>query len=98
MLRRRATGGGTTIWSGIDTINNPGADAVREECAGQGEECELYQEGQSKELRTNALIGATAGVAAVTLVLAIVTDWDGDPDPAAAFVRPRKRSKRMLPW
>ncbi len=86
--------GGTTIWSGIDTMNNPGADAVREECRGQGEDCELYQEGQSKELRTNALIGATAGVAAVTLVLAIVTDWDGDPDPAAAFVGPQKRSKK----
>jgi hypothetical protein len=70
--------GGTTIWSGIDTLNNPGPDAVREECRGQGEDCELYLEGQSNELRTNALIGATAGVAAVTVVLAIVTDWDGD--------------------
>jgi hypothetical protein len=78
--------GGTTIWSGIDTMNNPGADAVREECRGQGEDCELYQEGQSKELRTNALIGATAGVAAVTVVLAIVTDWDGDPDPEKAAI------------
>lgn len=73
--------GGTTIWSGIDTMNNPGADAVREGCRGQGEDCELYQEGQSKELRTNALIGATAGVAVVTVVLAIVTDWDGDDGP-----------------
>jgi hypothetical protein len=73
--------GATTIWSGIDTINNPGEDAVREGCRGQGEDCELYQEGQSKELRTNALIGATAGVAAVTVVLAIVTDWDGDDEP-----------------
>ena len=73
--------GGTTIWSGIDTLNNPGPDAVRDACRGQGEDCELYQEGQSKELRTNALIGATAGVAAVTIVLAIVTDWDGDDAP-----------------
>jgi hypothetical protein len=73
--------GGTTIWSGIDTLNNPGPDAVREGCRGQGEDCELYQEGQSKELRTNALIGATAGVAVVTVVLAIVTDWDGDDAP-----------------
>lgn len=73
--------GGATIWSGVDTIKNPGADAVREQCAGQGEECQLYKDGQAKELRTNALIGATAGAGVVTVVLAIVTNWGGKPKP-----------------
>lgn len=88
--------GATTIWSGIDTINDPGTDRVREECAGQGEDCQLYQDGQAKELRTNALIGVTAGLAAVTVVLAIVTDWGGgssdakkDEEPKAGLEAPR---------
>lgn len=76
--------GGTTIWSGIDTVNNPGEDRIREECAGLGETCPLYEEAQSKELRTNALIGATAGAAAITVVLAIVTNWGGSEESAEA--------------
>jgi hypothetical protein len=74
--------GGTTIWSGIDTVNNPGKDRVREECADLGEECQLYKDAQAKELRTNALIGATAGAGAVTVILAIVTNWGGSQAPA----------------
>ncbi|HTJ81761.1 MAG TPA: hypothetical protein VL400_08545, partial [Polyangiaceae bacterium] len=74
--------GGTTIWSGVDTLNNPGTDAVKKACAGKGEDCPLYQDGQANELRTNILIGATAGAAAVTVIFAIVADWDGDPEPA----------------
>ncbi len=70
--------GATTIWSGIDTMNDPGADRVREECAGQGEDCQLYQDGQAKELRTNALIGATAGAGAITLILGIVAKWSSE--------------------
>lgn len=68
--------GGTTIWSGVDTVNNPGADAVRVACAGQGTDCPAYQDGRDKQLRTNVLIGATAGAAALTAVFGLfVTDW-----------------------
>lgn len=74
--------GATTIWSGVDTLGDPGTDGVRAQCAGQGESCPAYQDGLAKEVRTNALIGATAGVAALTLVFAIVADWGGSPDPA----------------
>jgi hypothetical protein len=73
-----AGAGATTIWSGIDTMNNPGADAVRAGCAGQGEECQLYKDGQSKEVRTNALIGATAGAGAITVILGAVAKWTSD--------------------
>lgn len=69
--------GATTIWSGIDTENNPGVAAVIAACHGKGPSCELYQEGLAHQTRTNALIGATAGVAAVTVVLAIFTNWHG---------------------
>jgi len=73
-----AAAGATTIWSGIDTINDPGTDAVREGCAGQGEDCQLYKDAQAKEVRTNALIGATAGAGAITLILGIVGKWSSD--------------------
>jgi hypothetical protein len=78
--------GGVTIWSGIDTKNNPGVAAVKAQCAGQGEACPTYQEGLKKQARTNIFIGATAGTAAVTVVLAILTNWHGTrkaPGPTA---------------
>jgi hypothetical protein len=90
--------GGVTIWSGVDTLNNPGPDAVRAACAGKDENCPLYQDGQAKEVRTNALIGATAGTAAITLVLAIVTDWGGSEDPVSeALLGPRKTASQRVP-
>ena len=81
--------GGVTIWSGIDTQNNPGADAVREGCRGQGEDCELYQDGLDRQNRTNILIGVTAGVGALTvLVGTVLTDWGGGGDDAAVSFGP----------
>jgi hypothetical protein len=77
--------GGVTIWSGVDTMNNPGEDVVRETCRGLGPECPAYQEGRDKQTRTNVLIGVTAGVAALTAVVGLfLTDWSwGDAQPAS---------------
>ena len=69
--------GGVTIWSGLDAKNNPGVDAVKAQCVGLGETCPAYVEGRKKQVRTNIFIGATAGTAAVTVVLAILTNWHG---------------------
>jgi len=81
--------GGATIWSGIDTLHNPGKDVVQQACVGQGTDCPEYQQGRASQLRTNVLIGATAGTAALATIFAIfVTDWDGEPDDEAAFVTP----------
>jgi hypothetical protein len=77
--------GATTIWSGIDTQNNPGAAAVMAQCKGQGPSCPLYQEGLSKQTRTNALIGATAGAGALTVIFAIFTSWHGSKKPPVAM-------------
>jgi len=63
--------GAVSLWSGIDTLNNPGRDAVRASCVGQGESCSLYQDGQKKELRTNVLLGTTVVVAIATAVTGI---------------------------
>jgi hypothetical protein len=69
---------GVTIWSGVDTVNHPGEDAVRAACAGKGTDCPEYEEGVGKQIRTNVLLGVTAGMAALTGVVGIfVTDWSG---------------------
>jgi hypothetical protein len=87
--------GGVSIWSGIDTVNNPGKDRVREECAGQGTDCALYQEGKDKELRTNILFAATGVLGAATVVIgAFFTNWSGE---STASARPVKTA-RVTPW
>jgi len=72
--------GAATIVSGIDTENSPGADAVRTQCAGQGESCQAYQDGRSKQLRTNILLGTTIGLGVVTGVVGVFfTQWSHPP-------------------
>lgn len=88
-----AVGAALTTVSGIDTLNSPGQDRVRAECAGQGEACSLYQEGRDAQLRTNVLLGVTAGVAVITAAVGLfLTDWKpGAPAPAnAARFLPRQ--------
>jgi hypothetical protein len=93
--------GGVTVWSGIDTVNNPGTDRVKNECGDQGESCALYQEGLSKQRRTNVLIGVTAGVGVGTLLVGVLaTDWGGGKKGsenvnAAQRLRPRVA---VAPW
>ena len=86
--------GGITVWSGIDTVNNPGANKVRDECGTQGEACELYQEGLSKQRRTNILIGVTAGLGVATILVGVLgTDWSGGKSASA----PAEAAKRLRP-
>jgi hypothetical protein len=92
--------GGITIWSGVDTVNNPGADKVKEECGDQGESCALYQEGLSKQRRTNILVGVTAGVGVATILVGIfATDWSGGKSAAPAEAAKRlKPGVDVSPW
>lgn len=61
--------GGATLWSGLDTR------AAHDEFETTPSEAN-HRIGREKQLRTNVLIGVTAGVAAATiLVAAIWTDW-----------------------
>jgi hypothetical protein len=78
--------GGVTLWSGLDTLS--GVDAYEEAARDRDPDApRMLEEGQDKELRTNLLIGATAGLGALTVVLALVTDWgssdaDGETEDA----------------
>ena len=85
--------GAVLIWSGVDTMNHVDAyEAAADRCnpamcsdtpqdlTACPEARRLLDDGQSRERRTNALIGVTAGLAATTLVIAILTDWKGDDE------------------
>ncbi len=61
--------GSVLIWSGVDT------DDARAEFD-KNPTRKAYEDGLSKEQRTNAFVGVTATLAAATAVIAIFTDWD----------------------
>jgi len=66
--------GGITIWSGIDTENNPGVDAVKQSC--RDTSCALYQQGLDHQRRTNVLLGATVGAGLLTGIVGLFfTKW-----------------------
>jgi hypothetical protein len=93
-----AVAGGITVWSGVDTMNDPGAERVRDECAGQGDACELYQTGVAKQNRTNVLIGATAGLGVVTILVgALATDWSGGKSSSERS-QGERRAASITPW
>jgi hypothetical protein len=85
---------GVTVWSGVDAENNPGAAAVKRDCVGQGTSCSEYQQGLSAQLRTNVLIGVSAGLGAATAAVGIFfTNWSGKqaekpPPPVQAGFSP----------
>ncbi len=70
-LALTAVAGGVLIWSGVDALD--GVPAYRADPT-----VARLQDGQSRELRTNVMIGVTAALALTTVVLAVLTDWDGD--------------------
>jgi len=88
--------GAVTVWSGIDanngvaayesaarTANSPGINNGVSPTPEEQAQA-LLEEGQSKERRTNILIGVTAGMAATTAVLGVFTNWKGESREAAS--------------
>jgi hypothetical protein len=84
--------GGVTIWSGIDTLNNPGKDKVRAACLNNQPNCDsLFNQGTNAELRTNILIAATSVVGVATAVVGIFfTDFNGK--------KKAENAARIMPW
>jgi hypothetical protein len=94
-LGATAVAGGITIWSGIDTVNNPGVERVKAECAPNDQNCEAYKTGRAKQLRTNVLIGVTATLGVATGVLAAIgVDWGGSKESTSEAAK----SLRVEPW
>jgi hypothetical protein len=93
--------GGITLWSGLDTLSNPGKDRIKSECASGDTSCPTYQEGLSNQRRTNVLIGVTAGAGLATVLIgSLLTDWGGaanveeDSQAAPAAWKPRAKQTR----
>ena len=87
-----AIGAGFTVWSGVDTVNNPGADRVRAECSKGNTDCTgLYQTGRDAQSRTNILVGVTSGVAAVTAIVGLFfTQWSSGGATAGTHSAPAR--------
>ncbi len=65
-----AVAGGILIWSAVDMYGGVPAYQMNPTAA-------ALQDGQSREVRTDVMWGVTGGLAAASVVLAIVTDWSG---------------------
>jgi hypothetical protein len=92
-----AVGVAVTTWSGIDTLNNPGRDAVRAKCAGQPTSCQAYQQGLASQLRTNVLLAVTGALALTTAVVGVFfTQWSSD-DAARPAAHARVPAPALTP-
>jgi hypothetical protein len=73
---------GITVWSGLDT--NDARDAYVAAPTRDG-----FTAGQSKQLRTNLLLGSTIAAAAGTTAIAVFwTRWRGATSPAEVAIKP----------
>ncbi len=97
-----AVGSLTTVILGVKAQNEPGADAVREGCVGQGTSCELYQEGLSNQRNANIALGVTAAAGAFTVVTGLfLTDWGNSNENVGLSSKKRQVARSGLsvqPW
>lgn len=84
-------GAGVTTGLGINAINNPGQQAVLDQCEQGDETCVLYQQGVANQTAANVAGGVTVALGVFTIVAAIATDWGGkrrkktEPDPSEGW-------------
>jgi hypothetical protein len=71
LLGLTAVSGGVLIWSGVDVLDARDVYVA-------GPTMARYEDGLSREVRTNVLIGVTSGFAIGTLIVALFTDFGGD--------------------
>jgi hypothetical protein len=94
--------GGITVWSGLDTVKNPGEDKVQEACRNDQPDCDsLYEDGKKRQDRTNVLLGVTGAVGLATIIIgAAATDWGDESGATDALAKRRTRPKRarVTPW
>jgi hypothetical protein len=87
-----ATGVVAAIGLGIGaTVSGLGALDAGDRFYSNGRTRALYDTADGLELQTNILIVSAATVGAVAIILAIFTDWDGDPPSAETSEQARLR-------
>ncbi|MFO7180250.1 MAG: hypothetical protein DIU78_016235 [Pseudomonadota bacterium] len=93
--------GGATIASGLDALENPGEERLRDACrTGPREHCEaLYSDGVRRQNRTNILLGTTVGLGLVTaLVGVLATDFGASSNDGDDGLSARASGLRLEPW
>ena len=80
--------GAVAIWSGVDTLDARDRYVADPTRAG-------YEDGVGRQWRTNGLLIGVGVLAITTVVLAIVTDWDGAPssEPEGS-----SGAQAVVPW
>ncbi len=79
--------GGVLIWSGLDTVSKNDDFKTTPDAS-------VRSHGLDAEIRTNVLVGVTGGLAAVSLVLALFSDWGGEETatPVTLQMDPSRRA------
>ena len=88
-----AVGTGLIVWSGIDTVNNPGQTAVRKACInGYDAACKsVYDPGSAAEVRTNVFVAVTSVLGVATGVVGLFfTQWSSPATVAGAQPAPAR--------
>lgn len=88
-LALAAGAGGTLTWSGLDVLSRNDEYVASVDRGDLALARQQLADGQDAELRTNILIGVTAGLGATAVLLAIFTDWGGDAEDDADALRPQ---------
>jgi hypothetical protein len=80
-------GAGLSVWQWVYAYNNPGRQAVINDCtAAQGTSCSLYEQGVDNQNRAYAIIGVTAGLGVATGVIGLFfTRWSS---PSTSIATP----------
>lgn len=75
----------STAILGVNAQNNPGADAVRENCVANNRDCEEFKQGVKNQTMVNVALGATAAFGVFTIVSAVMTDWGKKKEKDESF-------------
>jgi len=73
-----AGAGAFLVWSAVDALD--GVEAYEADPTPQ-----RLADGQNRELRTNIMIGVTAGLGALTVALLVFTDWSGGDEESMEY-------------
>jgi hypothetical protein len=85
-----AVAGGVLIGAGVHALSGVSSYNAMPTVEG-------LRDGQSRELFANVMIGVTGGLALTTLVLALLTDWDGEGSSSTSEAPPVQTSFVVSP-
>ncbi len=90
-------GGVATVVLGLNAKNNPGTQAVIDNCVQGDTTCPEYRQGVRNQTYANIAVGATAAFAVFTITSAFLTDFGGRSDSALSKMRYTKGDVLVRP-